>query len=308
MIHAYAVEPQLAATWGRREEFRYIHDKFGLGTPRVLLELPAFSKWKKAVFEAAGDIRLSETDMTRIAELFRILGEQRSRRPDAVFDGQIPWLANAEREHIRRSFAGIIAGVNPKNNPAVLTGAQLDAGEPRWHREAGGVIARTPEAMAGALFALLSNASQVHLVDPHFGPENARYRKVLEAILAAMLTSGRAAAVRVHCSDKSALAFFEAEAAKMAARLPHGATIDFVRWGQRAGSEKLHNRYVLTDIGGVALGTGLDEGQAGETDDVLLLTPAQFTRRWAQYAGDDGTFARVDAPARVVGTRRRNPP
>lgn len=308
MIHAYAIEPQVAATWGRREEFRYIHDKFGVGTPRVLLELPAFSKWKKAVYGAALDLGLSETDMKRVEELFRIFGDHRSRRPDAVYDGLITWLENAEREHARRACAGIIAASNPRSNPAVMGTAQLDGTEPRWHRESGGVIARTPDAMAAALLALLSNASQVHMVDPHFGPENARYRKVIEALLVAMATSGRPASVRVHCSEKSALAFFESEAAKMAARLPHGATVEFVRWSQRAGSEKLHNRYVLTDIGGVALGTGLDEGQAGETDDVLLLPPAQYARRWAQYAGEDGTFDRVDRPSPVTGSDLRAPP
>jgi hypothetical protein len=47
----------------------------------------------------------------------------------------------------------------------------------------------------------------------------------------------------------------------MAARLLSGVSVEFVRWRQKAGGDKLHNRYVLTDIGGVSLGVGLDEGQ-----------------------------------------------
>jgi len=45
---------------GEREEFRFVHDKFGLGTPRALLELPAFSKWKRAVYAATDDLALSQ--------------------------------------------------------------------------------------------------------------------------------------------------------------------------------------------------------------------------------------------------------
>jgi len=38
----------------------------------------------------------------------------------------------------------------------------------------------------------------------------------------------------------------------MAARLPSTQTVSFRRWTTRDGGEFLHNRYVLTDLGGVA--------------------------------------------------------
>jgi hypothetical protein len=67
--------------------------------------------------------------------------------------------------------------------------------------------------------------------------------------------------------------------------------------------DRLHNRYVLTDLGGVTLGIGLDAGNEGETDDLVLLSRAQYTHRWSQYVGNDGTLERVDAPKTVSGTR-----
>jgi hypothetical protein len=111
----------------------------------------------------------------------------------------------------------------------------------------------------------------------------------------------------VHCTAKSKLAFFEQEAIKMAARLPAGFTIEFVRWTQKSGGEKLHNRYVLTDLGGVALGMGLDTGDTGETDDLLLLPRAQYEHRWSQYVANDGAFDCADTPATVLGTRASRP-
>ena len=306
MIHAFALEPKLVAAWGKREEFRFIHDKFGLGTPRVLFELPAFKRWKKAVYDAATELALSQEDMKRIEELFRLFSEHKYRRADAKFDGLVSWLENAENEYTRRPFAGIVATQNPRSHEAVLVTDQLGASSTRWTCATGASPARTPEALARELAAMLTSCRQLHLIDPHFGPENARHRKVLEALMGVVGNNAIAPdVVRVHCAGRSTFEFFEQESAKMAARLPNGISVEFVRWRQKAGGEKLHNRYVLTDIGGVSLGVGLDEGAAGETDDLLLLPREQYERRWAQYVGANDAFDCVDRPSTVVGTRMR---
>jgi hypothetical protein len=309
VIHAFALEPDLVATWGRREGFRFIHDKFGLGTPRALLELPAFKKWKRAVYLAANDLGLSQEDMLRIQELFRLFSEHKCRRDDAIYDGHMSWLENAEREYVRCEFRAIIATENPRDHPAVIFGDDLGLPKARlWPCDAGATSSRSPEQSTVALSAMLINCRELHLVDPHFGPENARHRRVLEALMDVLATHARAPQViRVHCSAKSDLGFFEQESAKMAARLPNGCTVEFARLRQRPGGEKLHNRYVLTDLGGVFLGVGLDAGEAGESDDLLLLPRAQYERRWSQYVADDGAFECVDRPSKVIGTRAQRP-
>lgn len=304
MIHAFALEPELVATWGRREEFRFVNDKFGLGAPRVLLELPKFTKWKRAVYSAANELGLLPEDMKRIEELFKLFSEHRCRRAHAEYDGGIPWLENAEREFARKPYAGILAAINPRGHPGVLVADQLDQGDSRWAREVACSPSRTPEALAAAISAMLRNCKEVHLIDPYFGPESLRHRTVLEAIM--VILAGNDVVprvVRVHCKDEISLQFFESEAARMANRLPAGMTVEFVRWSQRDGGEKLHNRYVLTDIGGVVLGVGLDEGSPGETDDLMLMSRSQHNLRWSQYVEGKG-FDCVDCPRPVVGARR----
>jgi hypothetical protein len=153
---------------------------------------------------------------------------------------------------------------------------------------------------------MLVNCKALHLIDPYFHPETARHRKMLEAILDVVATHGlQPAVIRVHCGMKEGPDYFQVEAEKMAARLPFGISVEFRRWRQRSGGEQLHNRYVLTDLGGVALGTGLDEGDAGETDDVNLLTRTQYELRWSQYVGTPGAFDPVDAPKTITGTKAR---
>ncbi len=189
MIHAFAIEPKLVATWGTRAEYRFIHDKFGLGTPRVLLELPKFSSWKRAVYDAARELQLSDEDMKRIEDLFRVFAEHRHRRADTTYDGVRSWLANAEAEFGRRPFAGILALDNPNHHGAVLVSHQIGPGSSRWAVSSGVSIPRTPSAIAMALTAMLSHCSELHLIDPYFGPQNARHRRVLEAVLEVVAAS-----------------------------------------------------------------------------------------------------------------------
>ncbi len=77
------------------------------------------------------------------------------------------------------------------------------------------------------------------------------------------------------------------------------------RLSERPDGERLHNRYILTDLGGVSFGIGLDDGNEGETDDVALMGREQYDRRWSQYGGDPQMgFQQVGMPVEVVGTRR----
>ena len=48
-------------------------------------------------------------------------------------------------------------------------------------------------------------------------------------------------------------------------------------------NEQFHNRYILTEFGGVNLGTGLDQSNEFQTDDWHLLSKEQYNKRWKQY-------------------------
>lgn len=290
MIHAFAVEPELAATWGKREEFRYIVDKFGLGTPRVLLELPKFNAWRKAVFDAATRLDLSQQDQSRLTELIQRLGEHKHRRTDTAYNGLRPWLDNAEAEHARAAFAGILATQNPRNCSAVHVGAHLDQTTTAWEVPTGATVLRTAAAITDVLAPMLTNCHAVHLIDPHFGPENPRHQRVLTAI-AARTT---APAVVVHCASAAAASFFQQAADKL--RMRRGISVEYVRWREKSG-QRFHNRYVLTELGGVQFGDGLDDDNgkgANQKDDVHLLSPSQYQRLWGAYVDSDGTFELID--------------
>lgn len=77
--------------------------------------------------------------------------------------------------------------------------------------------------------------------------------------------------------------------------------VTLYRWRERPGGQRLHNRYILTDIGGVSFQHGLDTGQAGETDDINRLGLDQYTLRCQQYDPAVPAFDRAEAPLVITG-------
>jgi len=84
--------------------------------------------------------------------------------------------------------------------------------------------------------------------------------------------------------------------------LSAGITLHFRRWAELPGGEKLHNRYLISDIGGVILGVGLDAGSPDETDALNLMDLGHFLKRRDQILGA-ARFKLVDEPKPVVGTK-----
>lgn len=72
---------------------------------------------------------------------------------------------------------------------------------------------------------------------------------------------------------------------------------------QRTRGDRLHNRYILTDIGGLVFGTGLDEGADNETDDVTLMDRVQYELRWSQHATEPMAFEVTEVRVEIQSER-----
>lgn len=89
----------------------------------------------------------------------------------------------------------------------------------------------------------------------------------------------------------------------MPAVIPIGMQVTIGLWRQRVNGEEIHNRYILTDRGGVKFGNSLREGDAGTTDDINLLSGEQHKLRLNQYAGPSHAFDQINAIT-IIGIKR----
>ena len=87
--------------------------------------------------------------------------------------------------------------------------------------------------------------------------------------------------------------------------IPKGKELHVTIWKQREHGQRLHNRYILTELYGVIFGTGLDQSDnhtTAETDDVLLLNSRQRADHWKEYLGNPSAFDVAVPQFAITGT------
>jgi len=64
--------------------------------------------------------------------------------------------------------------------------------------------------------------------------------------------------------------------------------------------EKFHQHFFLTDIGGVEVDPGLDDGKEGESFKAMLLKRKMFEKHWADHVAIPA-FDLAEDPVEIVG-------
>lgn len=293
MLVEIALEPDLVATWTDRQIGRFFVEKFGLGQPRIVSRYP--KAWKRLVWEAFG-AQGTDLERKRLEELLARLCEVMVRRGGGPWDPGESWLTNAKREHARIPFSSILARSTEAGHPYVLAADDLTEASPGWTAPRGVTVARSAPDLAAAIGGLLRAAETIVLIDPHFKPE-ARYLRSLQAFLQESVRRrplGLPQRIEVLSSDTPSNGteeYFGRECRRrLPPLLPAGIHLRVCRLRSPPAGELLHNRYILTEHGGVAFGVGLDAGAADDTDDLHLLERPQYELRWGQYAGNPAAF------------------
>ena len=162
-------------------------------------------------------------------------------------------------------------------------------------------IRRTAKVVAHAVGSMLRIAADIVFVDPYFAPHRHGYVRVLGSCLRACHEKRIAAPPRVlvvtsgEPKKNGTREFFEGQCRQQLPKhLPAGQRVTIRRLMERQGGERLHNRYVLTEHGGVSFGAGLDE-RRDATDDLQVLDRTTYDKRWSQYSGASPAFDCADA-------------
>ncbi|NLV44322.1 MAG: hypothetical protein GXY07_07460 [Candidatus Hydrogenedentes bacterium] len=312
MIHEFAIEPELVVYWCKdRQEYRYIHEQFGLGRPRMMSEYPKLSKWRKQILQSAEALQ-DDMVVQRTTALIQALTENRINRDSSGWDNQKTWLENTEADHGRCPFHLILAMNNPRNHGRIRTPHVIgDSEDNAWNLPHGVRTARRAHEMAQAVSAMLSNSKEICFIDPYFSPEKTQYHQSFAAFFKAIaqLRGGQTPqTIEIHSrldTNGPTDEYFREECERnFSRRIPAGLDVLFSRWRNKPGGPSLHNRYILTDLGGVTFLNGLGEGGEGALDDINLLDKVQYQDIWQQYMGPKVVFEKVGTDVLVSGTLR----
>ena len=86
--------------------------------------------------------------------------------------------------------------------------------------------------------------------------------------------------------------------------LPPGSKVTLRCWNERPGGARLHNRYLLTDIGGVQFGDEIEVGDPGHEDRMSILDEPSLAKLWDHYTGTPPAFDAAGEAQAFIGTLR----
>lgn len=288
MIAEFALEPGLLHNWDR---FQRLVALFGVGQGRLISRFP--KKWQEMVLAS---VTCGPVEKHRITEaLIRVCNTSLLAREQGVYAQDKSWLDNAIVEHASRPFSAILASNGAAGNNDVIDASDLDvtALPPKLRAGPSKIVKRSAAEMAAAARVLLCFSKKIVLIDRNFSPDKPRFREPLEAMLMYCLDQFRKprnVEVELHLGHRvldDAPDFKASCAVWLQDVIPVGMRLTVVRWNH----DDLHNRYLITDRGGIQIGEGLDEAneQSPRTDDVLsLLSPETAQELLDRHCGPGG--------------------
>ena len=302
MHSEYAVEPAaIGADWNT---FKYIIEKFGFEKGRLISRLPG--KWEKKVLAAAKDAGVSDIRISSMIE--RLKNTKKIRIVDfgRTFDGSQSWVDNALREHASRPFRGIICAAKPAGCAEALTAADCDDENDLMEAPISRDVARVADSISDALFVLTASSEEIDIVDPFFDlrPEKGDFMGPITSLLTKLSIAGFCAkTIRIHFRTHGTRPpdhILARDAPRLTRGLiPHSFKLQLFEWAQIPGGKDFHDRFILTNAGGLMIGIGPSARGATETATFTLLADTHAQEIRARFTYESTVYNRVGAVVQV---------
>lgn len=326
MIYEYALDPALVVNWAISRIGRYVR-QFGLDQRRLVSDFP--KNWQGHVFGALykhfddDDTSLEfQNAQFDLNAYLQILTECMVHRNIEVSTDN--WFNAAISEHTSRPFYAIFtSNKDDLSPPQVITEKNVeDIRDTYWWLPTVKPTRKSAAEIAVALRPLLKISSKIYLVDPYFDfdPQKPRFLNTLIEIVDQAIKLPRA----IQCTpsitvitgverdgetnDQQAQKFAENIRNRamqyLPKKIPNGIPIQLLILKNAPGGNPLHNRFLLTDIGGVIIPYGLDdydrEPNHGAEDDLVPMQKGIYEKRWEQYVKLRGVQIVLD-PVLICG-------
>lgn len=311
MIYEYAVDPSLLTSWVIAKDVG-LAPQFGLDHRRVVADFP--SNWDGLVtgtlLEKFGWDDGDPDYLDARGRLDALLAFMRPRVDRGQVAAREPWVVQAvEADGIEPFHAILTCDAIPGNDAVITPAVVQNLRNQRWYLPTIDVTTKTAEALATQLAPFLRAASKIVLVDPYFRAEKAGYPEVLGMLVHRALDLRSPGRPRPEITVMTGVGDREQPAAgipleeqlrrvaddrcrkakqHLGAHLPKGIAVKFVCIAQFEGGDQVHNRFLLTDVGGAIIPYGAQELGERVFDDITPMYAGQYRTRWRQYGKGDG--------------------
>lgn len=308
MDYEYAVDPKaIASSW---QNFRFVIGLFGFGKGRLIAQFPR--RWCREVYESARNLRDGEKKKIELA-LRRAQGEHKIVRAGRKYDSSLgDWLANAAIQHELSPFGAIITH---QTYPALENGISID------DLVEDNLIVRTKvtreiDNLVAAFHHLLQFGERIVFVDPYLRidreNEDKDSRRLLTKCLGVINSLNPKSTCELYYRDKYRgrmpnISYIQEKLGGLPGFIPDGMKISIGCWRKRENPKiEFHDRYLLTEKGGLALGAGFCPCPA-ETTSLTYLGPSDAREILRRFDQDGTSHELVEPMLRVYsdGTTER---
>lgn len=305
MLSIYALDPDLMTNYA---DFRFFVSCFGFDKGRLIAEYP--NKWKRRIYES---LQGSPMDKKRIEIALGRIDSRLAKQKGRSFDKERSWLDNAIAQNAINPFHAIVSRqfsqkfvanlINADHIDDTLAYEQLEQDDPRllWRAPTSKVILRDAKEMASEISQLLSTSKHIRFVDGYFGPDSSSHRRPFREFMKLLIGRNMSSIkVEFHCRQIMPEQHFLDKCEDwVTPSIPAGMTVKFFRWK----NDDLHNRFIITEKGGVAFLEGLTsyQGTGREKDVIALLHNETIALLNQEFDRETTSMTLVDSIA-VKGT------
>lgn len=276
MIREYALDPATLRSW---EQFKYLAESFGMSVGRLISRYP--KDWRKMAYQAIKGA--NQNDQKRLEFWLQHQCDRlmTAKRGGSRFESSLSWLNNAITEHQREPFDAIIADTEAQEHPPILNYRTLDRSDPRWNTSTQVFVVRNAAEVGKHVRPLLRHAQKIRFIDPYFSGNSDQIALVKHCLscFSNCDTSSISSIEFVVSGEKvSSLTVANHLQPRLISIWPAQLCApQIVRWQHKY----LHNRFILTDRGGIMFGDSLREDAV--RPDQLTLLQEDLRTHWWEY-------------------------
>ncbi|ENF3344125.1 hypothetical protein UL346_004323 [Escherichia coli] len=264
-----------------RRNYRDFIKGFSTGGNFLYSELPKLKRNKKQLLGLL-NANHSELQKKRLEDLIIFLKNNKVSR---VYDyvGDMSWSDNISAVNRIEQFDHVVSSTPCDNLDVTNIDDFFGLNYARQK-----IVARIAEDMISIISRLLKTSEHIIIVDPYFSDKQ-RWWNVFISLLSVSANNSYKKNLKIDViSDGSkenspTVNYLANKLNRENLVFPDDfkLSVTFKSLTSREGNERLHNRYVLSNVAGVCFMHGLDEGEG--TDDVSILSKEGYNKRWEHY-------------------------
>jgi len=295
MLVEHIIEPEflLELSTNKRNCTDFVRE-FSRQSPRVISEIRKFSRFKSQVLRALPDDG-DEIRRIRLESLIGFISETGRIHRSTPYISEKSLFENI-KESIKQISADYLILESLKDcgdcNVQVITLNDFNEGIPSLPNQA--LVHKNIDNMCDAVASFLRLSKDITFVDPYFSMRPEMWQPMVKFIELSQLNSPT---LKKHISiifngnikknGKNASPCHEAIHAKFinenADSLSELNSLTVKAIKERDGGEKIHNRYIISELGALMWGIGHNEEQSEVSDDLSLLNDELYNHRYSQY-------------------------